>query len=209
MKTSDSGTASSVNVGFGAMLRKALLLAIGAFAFSAVSVEAFDGVRKGFVIGGGLGIAANSHWEIDNSNVSEDKPGLGLNLLIGYAWDEHNMIVYEGNVTGYSSDAASTVGGFLGLGDQTITQGFNGAAWYHYYGDQGKSLFTAVGLGVYVFDVQDFDANDPGFGILLGLGYEFARHWQTAVYASAGKTTSGGFDFKHSHINVVMNVIAF
>ncbi len=104
---------------------------------------------------------------------------------------------------------ASSIGAFVGLGDQTITQGFNGAAWYHYYGQMGKSFFTAVGLGVYVFDVQDFDANDPGAGVLLGVGYEFARHWQTAVYVSAGKTTSAGVDFKHSHINVTVGAIAF
>lgn len=188
---------------------KVLLACIGLLVLSSTSIHAFDGKRKGFVVGGGVGIAANSHWEIDNSAVSEDKAGLGLNLVIGYAWDEANMIVYEGNVTAYSSDVASAVGRFAGLGDQTITQGFNGVGWYHYYGSAGKSLFTTVGLGVYVFDVQDFDANDPGFGVLLGVGYEIARHWQFGAYLGGGQTTSGGVDFKQSHINVNVNVIAF
>ncbi len=190
-----------------ALLGIAMLL--GITMLCAGSAQAFDGKRKGFVLGGGLGIAANSHWEIDNLPVSEDKAGLGLNLLVGYAWDESNMIVYEGNVTGYSSDVASSVGRFTGMGDQTITQGFNGAAWYHYYGSVGRSLFTTVGLGVYVFDVKDFKANDPGFGLLLGVGYEIARHWQFGAYFGGGQTTSSGTDFKQSHINVNLNVIAF
>ncbi len=209
MKTLTKKTLTKKTVTKSMILRSSLLLAIGLLMLSAVSTEAFDGKRKGFVVGGGLGIAANSHWEIENTPVSEDKAGLGLNILIGYAWDERNMIVYEGNVSAYSSEVASSAGAFFGLGDQTITQGFNGAAWYHYYGDQGKSFFTAFGLGVYVFDVQDFDANDPGAGVLLGIGYEFARHWQAAVYASAGKTTDAGIDFKQSHVNVVIDLIAF
>ncbi len=209
MSNSRTSAASFRNLSFGAQFKAVLLLSVGLFVFSGSTAQAFDGVRKGFVVGGGLGIAANSHWEVDKTSVSEDKAGLGLNLIIGYAWDESNMIVYEGNVSAFSSDIASTAGGFLGLGNQNITQGFNGATWYHYYGTPGKSLFTAAGLGVYVFDVQDFDANDPGVGILLGFGYEFSRHWQTGIYVSGGQTTSGGADFKHSNINVVVNALAF
>jgi hypothetical protein len=108
------------------------------------------------------------------------------------------MIVYEGNGAGYQSD----------IFDQT-TQGFNGPAWYHYYGDMGKSAFTAVGLGLYTFDVEHLDANDPSIGLLLGGGYEFAKHWQFGAYLSFGRTTSFGVDFNHATINVLVSGIAF
>ncbi len=52
----------------------------------------FNGERKGFVLGGGLGLAplikTSTRTDVDNNS------GVGLNLLIGHAWDEQNMIVY-------------------------------------------------------------------------------------------------------------------
>jgi len=170
----------------------------------------FDGHRKGFVIGGGLGFAPASSWSgkvLDASsfppqvvNADENKAGLGLNLIIGYAWDEQNMIVYEGNVTGWKSDLFT---------DQTISQGYNGASWYHYFGRAGHSAFTTAGLGIYVFDVGDYDANNPGVGILLGAGYEFARHWQVGGYLGFGRTTDPGGDFDHGHFNILVGALAF
>jgi hypothetical protein len=169
---------------------------------------AFDGNRKGFVLGGGLGFAPVSKWEgyvFDLSSMSvvkadEESAGVGLNFIIGYAWDEHNMIVYEGNVTGWKSDL---------FRDQSIAQGFNGAAWYHYFGIPGRSAFTVGGLGFYVFDVEDYDANDPKVGLLFGGGYEFARHWQVGGYIGLGQTEDPGGNFDHVHMNFLVSGVAF
>ena len=165
----------------------------------------FDGQRKGFVLGGGLGFSPAANWSVDvptflgTLNVGETNVGVSLNLVIGYAWDEQNMIVYEGNVAGVSSD----------FFNQTLSQGFNGAAWYHYYGLPGSSAFTTAGLGFYVFDGENFTANDPGVGILLGAGYEFARHWQVGGYFSFGKTSDVGINFDHYHFSILLSGVAF
>jgi len=172
------------------------------------SAFGFNGLRKGFVLGGGLGFAPTSSWKgdvIDASTLQivkadESKAGVGLNFIIGYAWDEQNMIVYEGNVTGWKSDL---------FGDQSISQGYNGAAWYHYFGTPGRSAFTTAGLGFYVFDVENYDANDLGGAILLGAGYEFARHWQIGGYLGFGKTSDPGGDFEHAHFNILVSGVAF
>ena len=165
------------------------------------STLAFDGQRRGFVLGGGLGIAIDSKYEVSSGVVrpKENGAGVGLNLIIGGAFDDKNMLVYEGNVTGWKSDTF----------DQNFTQGFNGAAWYHYYGHPGRSAFTTVGLGFYVFKAEHYEDNDPGLGILVGGGYEFSRHWQIGLYLSGGKTSSEGVDFDHSHISVLVSGIAF
>lgn len=171
----------------------------------ASSVSAFDGMRKGFVLGGGLGFSPYTTWSFSeelfgfNVNFDESNVGIGLNLVIGYAWDEYNMLVYEGNVTGANSD----------LLDETISQGFNGASWYHYFGPQGKSFFTVVGLGFYVNKVGDYDADDPGGGYLFGGGYEFARHVQAAVYFSGGQTKSDGVTIGHNHFSILIGAVAF
>ena len=192
---------------------KKILVFLAAVSLLSTSSWAFNGVRKGFVLGGGLGFSPAAKWSVDDYymgmqlDTSETKAGVGLNLLVGYAWDEHNMIVYEGNVAGYKSDFFSDFP--LDPRDRTATQGFNGAAWYHYYGPTGRSFFTAVGLGFYYFKVEDFEENDAGGALLLGAGYEFTRHLQFGVYLSGGRTSSDGVDFEHGHISVLMSAIAF
>lgn len=180
----------------------AVLLAI----FLVSTATGFDGDRKGFVLGGGLGFAPVVKWSVEESflghtvlKIDETRAGVGLNLLIGYAWDEKNMLVYEGNAVGYASE----------FGDQTIAQGFNGGSWYHYFGRPGKSAFTVGGLGLYSFDRENSDQHDPGFAILLGGGYEFARHWQVGGYLSFGATSAHGLDYKHSHLSVLVTGVAF
>lgn len=172
--------------------------------------SAFDGMRKGFVLGGGLGVAPMAKWSVESGGESfdESKVGFGLHVVIGYAWDEFNMIVYEGNIAGYTSDEFyNTITGQ----SLTLAQGFNGASWYHYFGPQGKSFFTVVGGGFYIFDVEDAsDAWDPGLGYLVGGGYEFARHFQIAGYLSGGQTSLlGVVDFGHTHLNVLVSAVAF
>jgi hypothetical protein len=180
---------------FGAVL--VLLVATGA--------RAFDGQRKGFVLGGGVGFAPLASWQADipvfNATVpaDEQKSGFGVQFIIGGAFDERNMLVYEGQVVGYNSDIAGW----------SVVQGFNGAAWYHYYGSTGRSFFTTVGLGLYYFKVEDFAGNDPGGALLLGIGFEFAKHWQLGLSLAVGRTTWGGVDIDHAHINLLISGIAF
>ena len=182
-------------------MKRLVLITLVAVLFMAATACAFDGMRKGFVLGGGLGLAATADWEFDflGESFSEDGSGLGAHLVIGYAWDEQNMIVYEGNVASWNSD----------LLDEAIAQGFNGASWYHYFGPVGKSFFTVAGIGFYVFNVETYEDNDPGFALLLGGGYEFARHIQVAAYFSKGKTSDPIVDFDHTHFNILVSAVAF
>ncbi len=191
-------------------MKTAKILIIAICLLMPISSLAFDGNRKGFVLGGGLGFAPVSKWDVDVDfydlglgSVDESKVGVAVNFIIGGAFDEHNMLVYEGNVTGFNSD----------LFNESVAQGFNGAVWYHYFGPTGKSAFTAVGLGLFYFKVGDYDPTDPGGAILLGGGYEFARHWQVGAYAGFGKTTDSAFglkgDFTHSQFSILVSAIAF
>jgi hypothetical protein len=193
-------------------MRRVLVFLILVLFLAPVTARAFDGARKGFVLGGGLGLAPHSSWSLDflNLHFEESQVGVGVNVVIGYAWDEMNMIVYEVNATGYNSDyfRASSLWSDV-LYRRSVSQGFSGAAWYHYFGPMGKSFFTTGGLGLYVFDVEGFETNDPGVAVLLGGGYEFARHFQVGLYLGAGSTSSLGVDFNHSHINILVSAIAF
>ncbi len=185
-------------------MKRSVLITLVAVMLMSGSVGAFDGMRKGFVLGGGLGLNLSADYEVSEGiySISEDGSGMGLNLVIGYAWDEQNMIVYEGNVGGWKSD----------LVNKDIAQGFNGASWYHYFGPVGQSFFTVAGLGFYVFNPEDFENNDPAGGLILGGGYEFARHIQVGAYFSSGKTKDPGsskIEFDHTHFNILVSAVAF
>lgn len=175
------------------------------------SAFAFDGQRKGFVLGGGLGFSPTFKWEAemigyDYANnmfmrkFNETNAGIGMNLMIGFGWDEKNMIVYDINFAGGDSD----------FYNQFIAQQYNGISWYHYFGNGMTSqFFSTVGLGLYNFDGENMSGFDAGFGILLGGGYEFSRHWQVGLYLSAGKTTLRSVDFNHTHLNILISGVAF
>ena len=165
----------------------------------ASSVSAFNGLRKGFVLGGGLGVTPMAR--VSSGDYDRTKVGAGGHIVIGYAWDEFNMIVYESNATVY--EVRST----------QIAQGFGGASWYHYFGPQGKSFFTVAGIGFAYYEEEDFDANDPGAAYLIGAGYEFARHFQVALYFSGGQTSYDFFfadiEMGHNHLSILVSAVAF
>jgi len=186
-------------------MKRYVILGAALLVLLATSAQAFDGQRKGFVLGGGAGFTPIASWKADipvfftTVPVDEQKPGFGLQFIIGGAFDERNMLVYEGNAAAYKSDIA----------DWNVAQGFNGAAWYHYFGPTGNSFFTTLGLGVYYFKVEDFDANDLGGALLLGGGYEFTQHWQFGLSVAAGRTSVDSVDFDHMHISLLITGIAF
>ena len=85
-------------------MKKLVVLVIGLSIVLAASASAFNGLRKGFVLGGGLGFAPAISWEAENFPLfKEDVSGVALNFFLGYAWDEQNMIVWEANAVGWIS----------------------------------------------------------------------------------------------------------
>jgi hypothetical protein len=189
-----------------------LLLFLLIFTTSAL---AFDGKRKGFVMGGGLGFAPVSRWS--TSGLNESSVGWGDDVLIGYAWNEKNMIILESNGTFYKSD----------IFDADIIQFFLGPTWYHYFGPQeGRTFFSVVGVGGYCFGLPPFysyinicincgempptpPSSARGFGYLIGGGYEFAKHFQIGAYLAGGKTSEYGTNYDNVHIMILLNNIDY
>ena len=121
-------------------MKRALAMALLLFLSATASAGVFDGKRKGFVVGVGFGGAPYTHWstQVQGIDFGEDLFGLGYNLLVGYGVDEHNILAAEANLVSFHSDMY-----YVGL-----IGGFGGCSWYHYFGPQGKSFFSAAGLGV-------------------------------------------------------------
>jgi hypothetical protein len=68
-------------------------------------------------------------------------------------------------------------------------------------------------LGIYSFafelDEGPERSNDPGFGSLAGVSYEFTPHFQLGRYFSWGQTSEPGIDYDHVHVAVPVNAVAF
>ena len=174
-------------------------------ALCATSAFGFDGVRKGFVLGGGLGFGYAS-VSMDNAPGVESLTNAGgaVNFLIGYAWDEQNMLVFLRDGVIYSEE---TVWG----GSLTLAQGFSGVGYFHYFGPLGKSFFMTGGLGLQDWTPLEsgYEANDYGFGILAGGGYEFTRHVQVYGSLSFGKTSDIFADYTHFQFQLGVSAVAF
>lgn len=183
------------------------------------SISAFDGHRKGFVIGGGLGIVPVAHWSAGSgaTKLHENVTTWGEHLLLGYGWNDRNILAVEANITPYYSEVF----------DASIIQGIACLSWYHYFGKPGRSLFAVGGVGATKmteniggriridihfgeFEVTP-DAPDAatGLGYLVGGGYEFIRHLQMAVYLIGGRPGEYGHHYGITHVAIMLSAFAF
>lgn len=178
-----------------------------------VSASAFNGGRRGFVLGGGIGFGPVASISEDGRPYSKkENSGVAVNFMIGYAWDEQKMIVYFRDAVIYEAEFV-----VLGFGGDknvvlNVAQGFSGVGYFHYFGEQGSSAFLTAGLGLqdYTFLDNDVASYETGFGFLIGGGYEFRPHVQVYMNLSGGKTSLGSVvDFNHTQLTVGVAAVAF
>jgi len=201
-------------------MKQALIVFTLLLTVAAGSATAFDGKRKGFVIGVGLGYSPSVKTEVDAGTTSSaegdflrvaegNEAGLAGQFLIGLGLDEQNLIVYEGNMGYYYYEGL----GFDG-DDLQILQGFNAIVWYRYWGPVGSSFFTAAGAGLTYWDTNYSDVNTAELGFLLGAGYEFTPHLQLGAYLGRGNTSNTAFpplelQGTHTNLSILLTAVAF
>lgn len=200
------------------MKYRAVVILSAVFLTLSASVAGFDGQRKGLVLGAGLGFAPVAHWSTDNQgrNIDENVTAFGEYLLIGYGWNERNILAVKATMTLYNSD----------LYDAGMIQGFGGLAWYHYFGKPGNSFFSIAGGGVSrmgkTFEGIKIHFGDDGFGdlpeapktatgpaYLIGGGYEFLRHYQLTVFLAGGSLSESGRHYGIYNVYIMLSAFAF
>ena len=176
------------------------MTAIIAILVLSTATHAFDGKRKGFVAGLGGGVAPVIHWSGDYLSSDVNESGYGINLLIGYAWNDKNIIAYEGIGWLYEQPQSSSEYSIYAL---------DGARWYHYYGKQ-RRLFSSVGLGWAVGGDERDNTSVSGFGYTVGFGYELLKQLQIGVYYIGAHTSNDyGVSANHSIVNVLITLVAY
>lgn len=162
------------------------------FLVLASQLSAFDGQRKGFILGGGIGGGYLSYHE--PFGFSLDKAAIATNFKIGYAPSNTLEIYYTNNMSwfGYYSDSFT-----IGASCVAITK---------YLKPEGKGLFVCGGIGIASIFNLDENHSESGFGAFGGLGYDFAKHWY--IQADILYTNLGSSWYSWG-VRVTLNVLAF
>jgi len=153
-----------------------------------------DGERKGFAIGGGVGIGASSQ-EVSNSGTSTSF-AVATNFRVGFAATNALSIFYL-HKTAWSNVTETIVAGEFGGPltpqdvDFVLTNGLSGVGFDYFFKPTEPSWFVSGGVGL-AWWAQPFEENTDcilpplavfvpclettGFGAVIGAGYEFKKH---------------------------------
>ena len=147
-------------------MKKATLLFIITtfFSVTSVSAHAFDGKRKGFQIGLGIGAHSSELIYKNNFTQSEIEPeqNLAVAFLIGYG--------FSNRVVGYLGGK----GGSILVNEHEVSLAIGGIGASLYLTELSPSLYLTglVGNATLALDGEEDIDNDSGDGWLVGIGYE-------------------------------------
>jgi hypothetical protein len=197
------------------MKMRVVILAVVLVFLLAISTWAFNGQRKGFILGGGLGfgvtsytqtIDMNGHSEISNR---ESKGAFNTDFRIGYASSEQFALFYDNKVAWFSFTNAYN-------DDVIVSSGATAIGISYYLTQFTSSTYITGGIALASWSLPFEDnAPDPwqGFGIYGGVGHEFARHLSAElnlVYGNPG-IDEDGISISANTLSVMftLNALAF
>ena len=187
------------------MQKKIKLACILLFAFS--NLYAFDGVRKGFILGGGIGAGYLSNTNSFNSfSVTDSRVVFLTNFKIGYVPSNSLELYYTSKVSWWSQSKDIT-------GSSTIfTTGLSAIAATLYIDNTIKTgWFVSGGFGLSILDepFESYSASSNGFGFFGGGGYEFSGHWSVELDLLYSTITDAGNEFNSFGVLMTVNFLAF
>jgi hypothetical protein len=150
----------------------------------AAPAGAFDGSRKGFVLGGsaGLSLTRLSFSGPRYEDRSESFAGFGADFKIGGAFSDQVALYYTGRGALFGRDSTTWLH-LVGL-----------AGVSYYFKPTAPSWYLVGSIGPWdLLDVNSFvTANESSaLGVSAGVGHEFAPHWGIEVTFNIGARNEG------------------
>jgi hypothetical protein len=187
----------------------------------ATPASAFDGNRKGFVLGGGIGASATSlkYQALVDESEWESKGAMVTDFQIGFGLNDQLLITCFSHVNWYSDVSFwgdATVHDFVhGGGSTTVANGISGVRVSHFLKKMPPCFVITGGVGIsnILYPLKENKHIAWGFGIWGGLGYEFSPHWIVAATAGRGTPTYHESDGKLNAtvvaVGVTLNYLAY
>jgi len=162
--------------------RLPILVALITVVVLADTVSAFDGKRRGFLLGGGVGASAVGYKETIEAPAPEGKSSRRetsfaavTDFKIGGSTNESLLLYYHSwsswfHVEGTSGIAATAISQVSGVG-------------LRFYPEAESQFYVmgTVGVGLWSTPFEDNTKTQYGAGLLGGCGYEFLRHWSVEM----------------------------
>lgn len=199
--------------------RWSLLLLTLALVHAAGPAAAFDGSRRGFVLGAGLGAGASnfkqtlSQGSLSASSDRESRAAFVSDFHIGGGIDETTVLSYTARVTWFSLEVIRSIGiDVVELDEVLIASGVGVFTLTKYAEAQAPSTFVRGGVGFSTWDTPlESDAGEAsvGLGALLAVGYEFAPYWSVELGATWGlpSTESMGVELETNALSLHVAVV--
>lgn len=165
------------------------------------NLYAFDGERKGFILGGGIGAGYLSNSVSLNSFSDTDSRAVFLtNFKIGYAPSNTMEIFYISKVSWWGENEIVSLLGITAIAITVYVDNTTNTGW-----------FISGGLGLSTLDAPSPNALESsiGFGLFGGGGYEFSSHWNLEVDLLYSTITDAGVNFNSFGVLVSVNFLAF
>lgn len=133
---------------------------------------AFDGQRKGKILGMGFGLTPAAPRQVTRTATAYS-PGWSFRMFLGYAWSDQDMITLNVSAnTVYSSKDPNGI---------DIGCHYRSLEYSHYFDPGHRSWFYKVAFGAVHWDWGDAK---PGVG--FGGGYAFLKGFQLQIDAVVG-----------------------
>jgi hypothetical protein len=156
-------------------------------------VMAFNGQRKGFILGGGLGAGWLNYQE---PGLEFNKFAPAGNFKIGYAPSNSLEIYFTDNVHQFNYGGLSFA---VGLGGVGLTK---------YLNPEGTGFFVFGGAGIGLFMVlESGGGSENGLGLIGGIGFDIAKHWN--IQADVLYTSIASGAIKSLSVRATINFLAF
>lgn len=164
---------------------KNIFLLIFLFIFLSQSSYSFDGNRRGFVIGGGIGfspVMAND-FDLEQDGSRFLSYGQGYTVFIGKGVNNTNLIL-----AGYHEAQGESEN----LEGRIFQHQFMGVWWYHYFTIDKIIFNTILGFGATDYRLSGHGNFPQYYGFELGIGSEITRHVQFNIVYTNGRFSYAG-----------------
>ena len=177
-------------------------------------LNAFDGKRKGFILGWGLGMGkldiTEKYNEVKTDGNMKDY-NFATNSKIGWGFNENLEVYYTAkNFWGTHKNREDK--------KETFATGVSAIGVSYFFNKKAEttwkpSLFVSGGAGIAgwqnPFEDKDEEETMAGFGFFGGFGYEFFKHYSIEADFIMGNPHKGSHKIDMNGFSITINALAF